>query len=330
MKITKTEIREICMLAMEKHKIPGLTAALVQNGQITKSIALGVRDDNGDPMTEDTLFEAASLTKSLFAVWFLGLCDKGILKLDEPVVRQGAPRWSEDPCFDLVTPRQALCHGTGLPNWDDQPLPFLFTPGTSYSYSGEGYFLLQHLACETLGKTWEDWPAFMEEAFFGPWGIDTSVCWEPSIGKRMSAGFGVDGAVRKRRMAEDKKDRSPEPNSAWSLYANANIYAQFLCHLMDDHCGLSDKSFDELHRPQNHAGDGVDWGLGFGLSDGCLWHWGDNRGFKNFSIFDPETKDAVCIFTNSDLGMNCYFDILKQITDSSVFTDIENFINSAE
>ncbi|MBQ6663022.1 MAG: beta-lactamase family protein [Firmicutes bacterium] len=366
---------DICHEAMQKKPVPGLTAAIIQDGQVTQSCALGVRDDQETPMTEETLFEAASTTKPLFAVSFLKQCDRGLVDLDVPVARQGAGgksgKWSLDPRFAKVTPRLALTHATGFKNWDDRPAEMLFEPGHRFSYSGEGYYMLQHLLEEKLGKPW---PQYMNEAFFEPLGflpgqsahagqsthagqtahanaaaqtapeavpeaassqLVSGVLWTPEIGARMSLGFGKDGKVVKRRDEVDQKDRSPEPNAAWSLYANAKIYAQFLTHLMDpaDRLGLSEQAFRDLTTTQRHAYFDIDWACGFGIlqeDPSVLWHWGDNRGFESIVIWDRETRDGLTVFTNSDAGSACYTEIVRAFISRHAAESIHHFIEHAE
>ena len=350
------DLTDICREAMRKKPVPGLTAAVIQDGQITQNCALGVKDDLGGPMTEETLFEAASTTKPLFAVSFLKQCDRGLLDLDVPVAKQGAAgqsgKWSQDPRFAKVTPRLALTHATGFKNWDERPAGIHFEPGRHFSYSGEGYYMLQHLLEEKLGKPWTQ---YMNEEFFGPLGflpgqsepagqsaaapagngLLSGVLWTPAIGARMSCGFGKDGKVTKRRDEVDQKDLSPEPNAAWSLYANARIYAEFLLRLMDptDRCGLSERSFTALTTAQRHAFFDIDWACGFGIlqeEPSVLWHWGNNRGFESIVIWDRETRDGLTVFTNSDAGCACYTEIVRTLISRNTAESIHHFIEHAE
>ncbi|MCQ2565367.1 MAG: beta-lactamase family protein [Clostridia bacterium] len=311
----------------KKYGIPGMDAVLIKNGEIVSRHIQGVTDTAGTPVKEDTLYESASLTKALFACLFLRLADRGIVDLDQPAVAQGAPVWSGDPRFAEITPRQCLCHGTGLPNWSEKPMPFKFDPGTSYSYSGEGYYLLQHLAEVKLGRSW---PQIMHEEFFGPWAMDVDVVWTPELAPRISNGFDKENKLRKIRDSIDTDPITGEPNAAWSFYANAKYYAHYVCSLMKDRCGLSEESFREMTRVQNHAADGVDWGLGWGITDGVCWHWGDDRGYKNFVCWDPETKDGAVVYTNTDIGMPFYFELLASFAEGLSLGKIKAFIESAE
>lgn len=308
--IAKKSLEEAAKAAMTRYKVPGLTACIIEDARITQSVALGVKDPNGTPMTQDTIFESASLTKPFFAVHCMRLVDRGIVKLDESALSQGAPVWSEDPRFPLITPRHCLSHSTGFPNWADHPLTMAFDPGKGYCYSGEGFFMLQRMVEKKLGKSWTE---AAREEFFEPWGLDADVCYNDDIGARMTDGFAKDGSVITHRTAPDDSHLTAEPNAAWSLYANAKIYATFIIHLMTDRAGLSEESFKEMKTPQNHVFEGVDKGISWGMSGGCLWHTGANSGFKNAAIWDPETKNGITVFTNSDNGSPCYQDILLEM-----------------
>jgi len=325
MLIAKKDLAAAAKAAMEKHKVPGLTACVIENAQITQSIALGVKDPSGTPMTRDTIFESASLTKPFFAVHFMRLVDRGIVTLDDTVLSQGAPVWSEDPRFAQITPRHCLSHSTGFPNWAEHPLTMAFDPGKGYCYSGEGFFLIQRMVEKKLDMSWTE---AARKEFFEPWGLDAEVCYNDKIGPRISYGFAKDGSVITHRTAVDGDHFAPEPNAAWSLYSNAETYAKFLIHLMTDHAGLSDASFQEMMTPQNHVLEGVDRGISWGMAGGCLWHTGANSGYKNVGLWDPADNNGITIFTNSDNGSPCYQDILLDMCPCAAVQGIVAYCRS--
>ena len=317
---------------MEKHSIPGCTLAVIREGEVAFSSAYGVRNEQGTPMTEGVLFECASLTKSVFALLAMQEIDAGKIDLDAPIapLLKEEP-WSNDPRFMTITPRQCLSHGTGLPNWQAKPMDMHFDPGTKYSYSGEGYFLLQRLVEQIEGKNMNE---LFRERFFGKYGMESSTAyWTPAVYAAFAIGFAKDGAVRKVRNARRVSGNAPEPNAAWSLYSYAADYARLLCGVLKDHAGLSDEIFAEMTKAQNNADENVDWGLGFGIpkaDPNVLWHWGDNDGFKSFAIWDKVTRDGVVVTTNSDNGMDFYIELLKGLTDGTFFDGIAAFIRGAE
>src|SRR6266699_426718 len=109
--------------------------------------AFGVKDAASKvPVDDATMFEAASMSKPVFAYAVLKLCERGVLDLDTPLTHYTTSRLlAGDPRLDLITARHVLSHTTGFANWRSQshPLSIAFTPGTQWSYSGEGYSYLQ-------------------------------------------------------------------------------------------------------------------------------------------------------------------------------------------
>ncbi len=338
MKINETYLKQLqgdsaalqCLL--KKHGVPGMSLTVIQGGKPVFSAVCGVRDDAGNPVTSDTLFECASLTKSLFAALVLRLADEGRLEIHRPIADQyDHEHWTDDPRYLTITPVHCMSHGTGFPNWGPKPMDIAFNPGTSFSYSGEGYYLLQHMVQQLEGRPLEE---SFRRYFYEPWGMNhTSVDWTPEVGAKMSWGYDMESRVRKIRDYHDDAGHGPEPNAAWSLYSTTEDYGKFICRMINERGGISPEGFEAMTSPHNHTVHGVFWGLGFGLVDDVpdvCWHWGDNGGFKNFCIWDRETGDGAVVFTNCDRGMDLYMELLKALTDGEFYDDIRAFIEQAE
>jgi CubicO group peptidase (beta-lactamase class C family) len=161
-KAIDTEVAAI----MSKTQARGIAVAVIQHGKVAYVNSYGVRNAKGDPLTRDTVMYGASLTKTVFAYTVLQLVDQGKLNLDDPIAAdldRPLPTYGPDPVFpdkygpykDLaddprwknITPRMCLNHSTGFSNFwfiePDQKLHIHFDPGTRFSYSGEGFILLQ-------------------------------------------------------------------------------------------------------------------------------------------------------------------------------------------
>ena len=145
-------------------KIPGMIWGVVIDGQVAHLGSFGVRDRTSQaPITSDTAFRIASMTKSFTALAILKLRDDGRLSLEDPVSRWiGEFARMERPTRDTppLTIRQLLSHSAGLPEdnpWGDQQLsatdaqltgwlrigiPFSTPPGTRYEYSNYAFGLL--------------------------------------------------------------------------------------------------------------------------------------------------------------------------------------------
>ncbi|MBL0914680.1 MAG: beta-lactamase family protein [Sphingopyxis sp.] len=161
--------------------VPGVAVAVVDGGKLAWSKSFGVKNIlTRDPVSEDTLFEAASMTKPVFAYVVMRLVDEKRLDLDRPLVAYRRPdNLGDDPSLELITARHVLAHSTGLPNWTSEPLVTGSTPGSTYSYSGEAFIWLQ-LVVETItGMSLGD---VMQAKLFGPAGMsNSSFGWDKEI-----------------------------------------------------------------------------------------------------------------------------------------------------
>jgi len=156
---------EVGKLMAQTHS-NGLAVAVIDHGKVGYLHSYGIRDAQGDPLTPDTIMYGASLTKTVFAYTVMQLVDQGKLKLDTPLkddLDQPLPAYGPDPDFpdkygpykdlandprwEKITPRMCLTHSTGFSNFSflepDQKLRIHFEPGSDFSYSGEGFILLQ-------------------------------------------------------------------------------------------------------------------------------------------------------------------------------------------
>src|SRR6266702_307477 len=140
---------------MAEAKTPGLSIAIIRDAKVLWRRGFGVRDSAAkEPVDNDTVFEACSVSKTVFAYAVLKLCERGVINLDTPLTKYTSERFLEgDPRLDLITARHVLSHTTGFPNWRSEaaPLKIQFTPGEKFSYSGEGYSYLQSVVMHLTG-----------------------------------------------------------------------------------------------------------------------------------------------------------------------------------
>ncbi|HYA64881.1 MAG TPA: serine hydrolase domain-containing protein, partial [Candidatus Sulfotelmatobacter sp.] len=131
---------------MKEATVPGVSLVLIRGGKTYVVGNFGVRDAKSQQsVTDDTIFEAASLSKPLLAYGALKLVDQGKLDLDASLTHYLRKPYIEgDARLEMITARYILSHRTGFPNWrgDGNPLTIRFTPGERFSYSGEGFVLL--------------------------------------------------------------------------------------------------------------------------------------------------------------------------------------------
>lgn len=306
--------------------VPGVAVALVEGGQVTWSGDFGVLSARSKAeVTSETVFEAASLSKPVFAYAVLQLVDRGILDLDVPLTRYTGRHYIEgDPLLERITARHVLSNTSGFPNWRPRNLPLQvhFTPGERFSYSGEGYAYLQEAVEFTTGKSLEE---LMRELVFEPLGMaSSSFHWRSIFEDRKATGHDEIGQPNIRR-------EPPAPDAASSLHTTATDYARFVAALMRREV-LAERTYEDMWSPQvtldatcmicigqemRHPSASLAWGLGWGLetagADTTIWHWGDTQDMHAFVLAVPARQQALVVMTNGENGMTLIPQLSAQV-----------------
>ena len=309
---------------MKDISVPGLSLALIRDGKTYWVHGFGVRDAKaGQAVTDDTIFEAASLSKPVFAYGALKLVDQGTLDLDTPLTRYLPKPYIEgDARLEKITARIVLSHRTGFPNWrpDGNALTIHFAPGERFSYSGEGFVYLAKVVEQLTGKPLND---YMTEAVFQPLGMkSSSYVWRPEYDARTATGHDASGQP-------GEKGKPAEANAASSLHTTAADYALFVEALLNG-TGLKAQTLREMERPQipvdpactncterkpKELSKSVFWGLGIGIQETkqgeSLWHWGDNGSFKCYVVAFPKRKIGMVMFMNGANGLSIASDVVQ-------------------
>ncbi len=184
---SETLVQELPRL-MRIAGVPGVAIAVVDRGRLAWSRSFGVKNVlTRDPVREDTLFEAASMTKPVFAYVVMRLADEKRLDLDKPLARYRRPaNLGIDPNLELITARQVLAHSTGLPNWASEPLVTSSAPGSRYTYSGEAFIWLQLVVETIMGM---GLGSVMQAKLFDPAGMShSSFGWDEAIARSVVFG----------------------------------------------------------------------------------------------------------------------------------------------
>lgn len=181
---------------MEKYRVPGLAVAVSRQGKLQYSKGYGYADTvRKEPVTTQSLFRIASISKPVTAVAILKLAEEGKLRLDDKVFGEGAllgTHYGKKPYgTDLtdITVRHLLQHTAGgwqnnatdpmftnqsftadeLISWTLDNQPLINKPGTNYAYSNFGYCILGRVIEKVTGKRYE---AYVKESILRPMGID--------------------------------------------------------------------------------------------------------------------------------------------------------------
>lgn len=313
---------------MKDGDVPGLSIALLRDGEVVWHRGFGVKNaKTNDPVTESTVFEAASLSKPVFAHAVLKLVDSGKIDLDAPLKNYlpGNYDVGEDARLGQITARRVLSHTAGFPNWrsSSKELKIHFTPGERFSYSGEGFVYLSKVIEQITGEKFND---FMKRSVFDPLGMtSSSYVWRES--------YETLKAFRHNSRGEPTgQGKSLNANAASSLHTTAQDYGRFVSAILKG-TGLKPETLKQMLTPQIKVGEGgpnhingppeklspsISWGLGWGLQmtgDGLsFWHWGDNGDCKAYIVAFEKQKLGMVVFADSATGLS----IVREIVADAV------------
>ena len=308
-------VDELVEAFREFYGIPGVSVAIVADGAVAYHRTYGLRDvARQDPVEDTTLFEAASITKPVFAVAVMRLVEQGVLELDRPLFEYAPfPNIAVDERSRLLTARLVLSHRTGLPNWawggpggwrDGGELKLSFAPGEGYGYSGEGFNYLGRVVESVTGKGLEE---VLQQEVVGPMGM---------VQTHFSSNERVDAAASRGHWDQYVSYGGPpgEVSPASSMHTEAADMARFMISLCEGRC-LAPETWKqvlepELTLPPEAQDPSSPWpmkiGLGFFLFDTphgrLVGHGGNNGDFRcKFGVL-PELRNGYAIFTNHNHG----------------------------
>ena len=232
---------------------------------------------------------------------------------------------------------------TGFPNWRwfeaDKKIKFKFDPGTRYSYSGEGLYLLQFVIEQVTGK---DYETISQERVFKPLAMtNTSQIWQARFDTNICYGHNAKGEPYELM-------KWKEAISGGSMSTTLEDFTKFYTALINRK-GLSKKSFKEMTSSQiriksrSQFGplakkDSIDndniqlsYGLGVGVFKtpfgSAFFKEGHDEGWGHYSICFPDKKIAIIIMTNNDNGESIFKELLSySIGDTFTPWRWENYI----
>ena len=337
---------------MTNTRANGMAVAVIDHGKVGYVQSYGTRNAKGDPLATDTVMYGASLTKTVFAYTVMQLVDLGKLKLDTPIeadLDKPLPSYGPDPVFpdkygpykdladdprwEKITPRMCLTHSTGFSNFwfiePDHKLHIHFEPGTHFSYSGEGFILLQFVIehgrkAQGLGLDVGD----LTKANFDRLGMTrTSLVWHNGQDPNVADGWNDQGQPQ----AHEKRSKV---RVSGSMNTTISDLAKFTAALVRGD-GLSPASRAEITRPVLHIPTAGQFplflpdlppaeqrkdlyaGLGVALFDGPQGH-----GFYKGGHDGQTANTMVC----TEASQRCVLILSNDVRSEAGFAQLVRFI----
>ena len=348
--ISIAEAEAFARKTLDAAHVTGAQIAVIDRGQLVWSGAFGLRRlDPPLPMNRDTTTWAASFTKSVFATYVMQLVERGEFSLDTPLVaqlsqpldayeeyRESAADVVRDAAWATITPRMLLAHTGGLGNLTmfepDKKMHLHFTPGSRYSYSGEGLNLIQLAIEQTHGRPLD---RLMQDALFTPLRMTrTGIIYRTEFADNVADRYAAAGTFR----AQTK--RFPA-RAAGSMTTSAEDMARFVSALFADRVlkPATRKAMltpfiqiRSLHQFPLKAGEpegdeaarvGLAYGLGWGLLTKttfgpAFFKEGHGDGAQNYMICFERRQTCAILLTNSDNGELAFRPLLETILGNTV------------
>lgn len=310
--------------------VPGMTMGITHNEEIVTATCGITNINHPQPVTDETLFQIGSITKTMTATVAMRLVEQGKLDLDA-TVRTYLPdfRLQDETVAAAVTVRQLFIHTAGwvgdyfenTGNGDDglaryvanmAALPQQTPLGSLWSYNNAAFSLAGRVIEVVTGQTYEQ---AMQEYLFEPLGMEMSFFFAGDV---MTHRFVVGHTV-----VEEDKERTTTVATPWPLARSANPagavistvpdmlrYAQFHLDNGKNASGeqiLQPESIAEMQRIQAEAGTmashvGISWMLNDVAGVRTVSHGGATNGQIAQLLLIPERSFALVILTNANRG----------------------------
>lgn len=330
---------EFLLNQMDTYKIPGLAVAIVRNGEAEYLNGYGVANPDGDPVTPDTPFLLASVSKSFTALAIMQLVEKGEINLNDPVQKYL-------PWFDIkgegeseITVARLIYQSSGFSEYDGSQMNLrpnnpdeletairdldrtnlLFQPGEGWEYSNINYSLLGFLIQEVTGQSYE---SYIEQNIFTPLAMTNSHTSLESARANNAARsytfyFGTPLALD---MNMPYTTAILPTAGLWSSAIDMSRY--MIAHLDEEaEVLLSAEGMKQIHTPGVEIEPGYNYAMGWfhapnilapeflqslntdlDLTDDLqvIWHEGDGPGYKAVTLLMPGQEYGVVLLMNTN------------------------------
>lgn len=294
----------------------GAVALVVKNGKVLYRKAFGMANmELGVKMKPENVFRIGSITKQFTASAILKLRDEGKLSLDDDITKYIADyptHGHQITIKHLLTHTSGIKSYTGMETWDaevrkkdftplelidffkDQPMDF--DPGEEWRYNNSAYFILGHIIEVVSGTTYE---TYIDSTFFKPLKMSNSYYGSPSR------------IIKDRAYGYDKRDGElinadflsmTQPYAAGSLLSTVDDLYKWYSSVMEDKViskasRIEAQSTYQLNNGEK-TGYGYGWGVGNIQGSPMISHGGGINGYLTSSLFLPEEKLFVAVFSN--------------------------------
>lgn len=313
-------VDEYVLSQMQKKKIPGMSIAIVKNGEIVKVKGYGLANiELNVPATPDTVYQSGSIAKTFTATLIMMLVERGKLGLDDKInlyFKEAPKTWQN------ITIRHLLTHTSGIYGYTNNPLninfrldytdeelfkliaskPLDFQPGDKFNYSNSGYVLLGMIIKNVTGKHWGD---LAEEYIFKPLDMKTArIMSEADIIPNRAAGYRlVNGELKNQEYVSPSLNRVADGSLYLTVFDLAKWDKALYTEKLLKQSTLKQMwTLARLNNGKTADGYGIGWELEKLNNHPVVFHCGAWQGFRGEIDRFINDKLTIIFLDNRESG----------------------------
>ena len=313
---------------------PGMAVAVNRNGQTTYEAYYGLADlEHKIPISKDTKFLIASVSKQFSAFAIALLADDGLLEFDDDI-RKYIP---ELPAYENpITVMHLMNHTSGIRDADDlnslvgaglsdytsfddiyqlilHQQALNFTPGEQYDYSNSGYILMAKIVENISGQSFRE---FMDARVFKPLGMHNTLVFDNPfevIGNKATAYFSNDG------QSHSKNNLFSSAYGSTGMYTTLNDLNKWSQNFTKHKVGNPEIFKQMATQGTLNNGETISYALGQEIKSHrgqkAIFHGGGQGAYRAYLLRFPEQDLSVTLLSNSSYSTSFIVDYAYRIAD---------------
>ena len=318
------KIDQLVAFQRSSFEVPGLAVGLIKEGKVIYAEGHGLQGlGTQQPLTRQSLFHMASVSKPFVATAIVQLVEQGKIDLEEKLTHYLPYFTMADERYKAITIQQMLNHTSGIPDVDDYEwnkpqyddgaaeryarqhatIGLDFTPGERFSYSNAAFDILCDVIAKVSGMTFED---YTKKYIFEPVGMKNSTFFKPDvpenlatqphiIGDSLKAVVSVVYPYNRRHAGSSTLHSNVEDMMRWAM-VNLNKGE------IEGKRIYNEASYDLLTTVTHQINDTrnvcLSWFTRNLRGHDIFYHSGGDTGYSTFFAFIPSKKSAVVLMAN--------------------------------
>ena len=327
------QIDSMVVHKMNEYHIPGLSLGLIRNDAIIYTKGYGIKSmGSNKPVTQNSIFHTASISKLFTALAIMQLVEKQQLKLEDKLLKIVLELKYSDNRVKNITIKHLLNHTSGIPDiynfhWENNNqsdnslkeyivslnLKLDFAPSSEFSYSNLAYDILGYVISKVSNVTFED---YVQETILDSYGMKNSdfryFRIPDSLRTVPHSKSRITGKIYTRKIYPYTREHAPSS----TLNASAKDLSEWMISFLDDlENSESASNLKIMLEPSFNMNTPIGLGFQLGEIQGLkkIGHYGGDKGFRSYLMMIPDARIGLVVLANCDYEEDFRQEILHPI-----------------